>query len=126
MLNDSESSPGFWGAVQDFAIQVLQVIDIRLALVIGLTAFMLAVGFDSSGNQAEAADLVNQASLVPVRVSTQRVAAPGNRVLAPTLVGDEAQLATARRLRHGHLTSAILTNNRLTEAHFFTDLPAGQ
>ncbi|MGB3201061.1 MAG: hypothetical protein WBA99_09165 [Nodosilinea sp.] len=126
MRNDSESSPTLWNVVQDLVIQVLQVIDIRLALVIGLAAFMLAVGFDSSGNHAEAADLVNRASLVPVRVSTQRAAAPDNSVWAPTSSGNEAQLATAQRLRHGHLTSAILTNNRLTEAHFFTDLPAGQ
>ena len=108
--------------MQDIAIQVLQAIDLRLALLIGLAAFMLAVGFDSSGNQAEAADLATQATLVPVRVA----AVPSNFSLEPPPAVGDAQLATARRLRHGNLTSAIITNNRLTEAHFFTDLPAGQ
>lgn len=123
MLNDTESSATFWASVQDIAFQVLQIIDIRLALLIGLAAFMLAVGFDSSGNRAEAADLVTRASLVPVRVSAQATSSPGSfTVDAPPLASD-AQLATARRLRHGTLTSAIMTNNRLTEAHFFTDLP---
>lgn len=126
MLNDTESSANFWASVQDFAFNVLQIIDIRLALLIGLAAFMLAVGFDSSGNKAEAADLVTQASLVPVRVSAYVTSAPGSfNVDAPQLIGD-AQLSTARRLRHGTMTSAIMTNNRLTEAHFFTDLPSGQ
>jgi hypothetical protein len=126
LLNDSESSPARWNSIQDIAIQVLQVIDIRLALLIGLATFMLAVGFDSSGNHANAADLVTQASRVPVRVSAPVASAPGNSYFAPSAIADDAQLATARRLRHGNVTSAILTNNRLTEAHFFTDLPAGQ
>ncbi|PSN14511.1 hypothetical protein C7293_11340 [filamentous cyanobacterium CCT1] len=111
--------------MQDVAIQVLQVIDIRLALLIGLAAFMLAVGFDSSGNRAEAADLAAQSALVPVTVSAQMTPA-GSSVFVPSTTASDAQLAAARRLRHGNLTSAILTNNRLTEAHFFTDLPAGE
>ena len=125
MLNDNESSAAFWSSVQDVVIQVLQVIDIRLALLIGLAAFMLAVGFDSSGNPAEAADLVTQASLVPVRVSTEAVPS-GNVFFESSEAIAESRLATARRLRHGNLTSAIITNNRLTEAHFFTELPAEQ
>ncbi|MBE9158358.1 hypothetical protein IQ265_16195 [Nodosilinea sp. LEGE 06152] len=125
MLNDTESSPAFWSAVQDVAIQVLQVIDIRVALVIGLAAFMLAVGFDSSGNQAEAADLVTQSALVPVKVSA-RATSLSDSFLEPSATVGNTQLAATRRLHHGNLTSAILTNNRLTEAHFFTDLPAGE
>jgi hypothetical protein len=105
---------------------MLQVIDIRLALLIGLAAFMLAVGFDSSGNQAKAADLVTQSSLMPVRVSAPAAFAPDNSFFVPSATAGDAQLATARRLRHGNLTSAIITNNRLTDAHFFTDLPTGQ
>ncbi|MGG6241271.1 hypothetical protein ACQ4N7_21825 [Nodosilinea sp. AN01ver1] len=123
MRNDTESSPAFWSAVQDVAVQVIQVIDIRLALLIGLAVFMLAVGFDSSGNQAEAADLVTQSALVPVRVSARAASLDGD-FFDPSAASDDAQLVTARRLRHGSLTSAILTNNRLTEAHFFTELPA--
>ncbi|TVQ06792.1 MAG: hypothetical protein EA368_16135 [Leptolyngbya sp. DLM2.Bin27] len=126
MLNDTESSATFWASVQDVAIQALQLIDIRLALVIGLAAFMLAVGFDSSGNRAEAADLVTRAAPVPVRVSVQAAPSPRGYAAEGALLPSDAQLATARRLRHGTLTSAIMTNNRLTEAHFFTDLPSGQ
>ncbi len=127
MLNDTESSANFWASVQDVALQVLQIIDIRLALLIGLAAFMLAVGFDSSGNQAEAADLVARASLVPVRVSTPVTSPDGlGDGFGLTAASDDSQLATARRLRHGTLTSAIMTSNRLTEAHFFTNLPADQ
>ncbi|MGB3309284.1 MAG: hypothetical protein WBG32_12105 [Nodosilinea sp.] len=126
MLNDSESSPALWNFLQDIAFQVLQVIDIRLALLIGMAAFMLAVGFDSSGNQAKAADLATQAALVPVRVSTQAASVPGTSFFNSSAGAGDAQLATVRRLRHGNLTSAIITNNRLTEAHFFTDLPAGE
>ena len=123
MFNNTKSSSPLWTSVQDAAFWVLQIVDIRLALVIGLAAFMLAVGFDSSGNKAEAADLVTSPSLVPVSVSVST--APSYAFAGQPLVGD-AQLATARRLRHGSLTSAIMTSNRLTNAHFFIDLPSEQ
>lgn len=123
MLNDTKSSPTLWAYVQNAAFWVLQIVDIRLALVIGLAAFMLAVGFDSSGNKAEAADLVTGPSLVPVSVS---VAAAPSYAFAEQPLATDAQLATARRLHHGSLTSAIMTNNRLTDAHFFIDLPSEQ
>ncbi|MBD2233222.1 hypothetical protein [Phormidium tenue] len=123
MFNDTKSSPTLWAYVQNAAFWVLQIVDIRLALVIGLAAFMLAVGFDSSGNQAEAADLVTGPSLVPVSVSG--AAAPSYGFEEQPL-SSNPQLATARRLRHGSLTSAIMTSNRLTGAHFFTDLPLEQ
>ncbi|MFQ4136628.1 hypothetical protein PGN35_009930 [Nodosilinea sp. PGN35] len=125
MLNDSESSSTLWATVHDVAFQVLQVIDIRLALLIGLAAFMLAVGFDSSGNQAEAADLINRSSLVPVRVAPVSPSSSSYSLAGESSVGD-AQLAMARRLHHGGLTSPIITNNRLTDAHFFTELPSRQ
>ncbi|MBD1875786.1 hypothetical protein H6F75_20080 [Nodosilinea sp. FACHB-131] len=123
MLNDTKSSSTLWSSVQNAAFWVLQIVDIRLALVIGLAAFMLAVGFDSSGNKAEAADLATGPSLVPVSVSV--TATPSYAFAGQPLVRD-AQLATARRLRHGSLTSAIMTSNRLTDAHFFIDLPSEQ
>ncbi len=88
---------------------------------------MLAVGFDSSGNRAEAADLVTPASLVPVQVLAPATSPDDfENGFGLTAARDETQFATARRLRHGTLTSAIMTSNRLTEAHFFTDLPADQ
>ncbi|PZU95136.1 MAG: hypothetical protein DCF32_22590 [Leptolyngbya sp.] len=120
MLNDTKSSSTFLSFVQDVAFWVLQIVDIRLALVIGLAAFMLAVGFDSSGNRAEAADLATGSALVPVSITM--TAAPTYAFEGQPQASD-VQLATARRLRHGSLTSAIITNNRLTDAHFFTDLP---
>lgn len=123
MLKDTEPSATFWDAVQDAIFQIFQIIDVRLALLLGLAVFMLAVGFDSSGNKAEAADLLTQASLVPVQVSTQSgVEFNGYASEAPVLTS-HAQMAAARRLRHGNLAGAIITNNWLTDAHFFTDLP---
>jgi hypothetical protein len=126
LFNDTDSSSTFWASVQDAAqdviLPVLQLIDIRLAIVIGLAMFMVAVSVDSSGHPAEAADLMNQSALVPVTI------APASQPSAPGgLYGDDrARLSTARRLHHGSLTSAIMTNNRLTDAHFFTDLPSEQ
>lgn len=122
LLNTNESSTPFWATVQGVAIQALQVIDIRLALVLGLAAFMLAVGFDSAGNQAEAADLATRTAPVPVSPSAQATL-PDNNLLQPAAAIGDTQLATSYRLHHGTLTSAILTNNRLTDAHLFTDLP---
>lgn len=94
-----------------------QVIDLRLALVIGLLAFVLAVSLDSAGNAAAAADFDS---------STYRPAPTATRVTpqpAPTPVSDLDLEDAAARLRHGLMTSPILTSNRLTEAHLFTDLP---
>lgn len=118
MLNDTDTPTTVWASAQDLALQVLQAIDIRLALLLGLAAFLIAVSFDSSGNPAEAADLAMHGAPVPVVIT----AAP--QPVAERFASDAAaQLATARRLHHGGLTSAIITNNRLTDAHFFTDLP---
>jgi hypothetical protein len=119
LLNKSGSSSTFWSSVQDTVFRVLQIIDLRLALLIGLAAFLVAVSFDASGNPAEAADLVNQASLVPVAVTvTPEDLRPRDALATP-----EASLAANSRLRHGGLTSALMTSSRLTDAHFFTDLP---
>jgi hypothetical protein len=122
VLNNTDSTSTFWSSVQDITLSALQLIDIRLAIVIGLAAFMVAVSVDSSGNSAEAADLVNRSPLVPVMI------APAPLPSAPSgLYGDDlARLSTARRLHHGGLTSAIMTNNRLTDAHLFTELPGDQ
>lgn len=95
-----------------------QVLDLRLALVMALLAFVLAVSLDSAGNAAEAADLANP---------TYRAVPIVTMVVPPPSTAPESGLAldtldTARRLHHGLMTSAILTSNRLTEAHLFTDL----
>jgi hypothetical protein len=95
-----------------------------------LVVFLVAVGLDSTGNPAEAADLATHSALVPVQVAVEfrgRVDRVPSDSLAsvPLAQGSLAAdpLATAQRLRHGRLISPILTSNRLTEAHFFTDLP---
>jgi hypothetical protein len=108
--------------VQDVILHALQLIDIRLAIVIGLAAFMVAVSVDSSGNPAAAADLVNRSDLVPVTIAP----APQSSAPSGLYEDDLAQLSSARRLHHGGLTSAIMTSNRLTDAHLFTELPANQ
>jgi len=131
LSHDTETPPNFLVHLQDVLFKVGQMIDIRLALLIGLLAFFVAVGFDSSGNQAEAAHLLrqHQASLVPnvtpadgdtLNRSSQLISSKTEAV------SSNASVATARRLRHGTLTSAVMTGNRLTQAHFFTDLPSGQ
>lgn len=95
-----------------------QVIDIRLALVIGLLAFMVAVSVDSAGNAAAAADLPSSARPAVVVTLIPETAAE--------LPDGVVSAATARRLHHGTMTSALTTSNRLTEAHLFTDLPDGE
>ena len=131
LSHESESSLTLWSLLQDWAYQSLQLIDLRLALVLALIGFLVTVGLDSGGNPAAAADLVNPGVLpVPV-AAVERYSVSdswsGSRSAQAQVPALEAQqLATARRLRHGTLTSAIMTSNRLTEAHFFTDLPSGQ
>ncbi len=132
MSQDTETPSNFLANLQDALFQAGQIIDIRLALLIGLLAFFVAVGFDSSGNRAEAADLLRQ---------SQRASAPSVTVLEvgafttnddivdftqQPAKGDTSSLAMARRLRHGTLTSAVMTSSRLTQAHFFTDLPSSR
>jgi len=95
-----------------------QVIDLRLALVMALLAFVLVVSLDSAGNKAEASDLAN---------SAYSAAPTATMVVPPLSTAPELGLApdtldTTHRLHHGLMTSAILTSNRLTEAHLFTDL----
>jgi hypothetical protein len=119
--NGSESSSAFWSTLQDWAYQGLQLIDLRLALAIGLITFLVAVGFDSAGNQAEAADLANRASLAP---SVTIVNRSQGESLATAESPQNSQAVVTKRLRHGTLTSAVMTGSRLTQAHFFTDLPS--
>lgn len=119
---DAEPSSS-WRWLRGWAAAALQLIDLRLALVIGLVAFLIAVSVDSAGNPAEAADL-RQGATQPIPV--QAVSGGAGLGLADDAANGAAdlqQLSTARRLRHGMMTSAIMTSNRLTEAHFFTDLP---
>ncbi|MEB3290529.1 MAG: hypothetical protein VKI82_11485 [Leptolyngbya sp.] len=101
---------------------VRQIIDPRLALVVGLLAFVLVVSLDSAGNSAQAADLANPANRPSITVT---LAVPqGAGEAEPTSTWDNS--GTARRLHHGLMTSPLMTSNRLTDAHFFTDLPTNQ
>lgn len=91
-----------------------QVIDLRLALVMALLTFVLAVSLDSAENTAEAADLA-PSTYRPIPTVVMVAPQPSAMDAAPAL-------EVPRRLHHGLMTSAILTNNRLTEAHLFTDM----
>jgi len=132
LSHDTETPSNFLANLQDVLFQAGQIIDLRLALLIGLLAFFVAVGFDSSGNQAEAADLLRQPHVGPTPAITlvKGMASSPTSDIAPTTsqsVGDDnSGLATAKRLRHGTLTGALMTSNRLTQAHFFTDLPSSR
>ena len=108
--------------LQSWSQTARQVIDIRIALVVGLLAFMLAVSVDSGGNQAAAADLAHPASPAAVVTATMRPQ-PSSDTAPRPIVGDQG---VSQRLYHGTITSAILTSSRMTEAHFFTDLPSGE
>ena len=117
--SEVEDIPSWQQRLTNWSYALLKIIDIRLAIVVGITAFLLAVGIDSSGNLASAADYAPSASAdFPIATDT----------LAPAVAPrDEASYleydpAIAARLRHGEVTSAILVGNRLTRAHFFTDL----
>ena len=132
MSKDTETPSNFLANLQDVLLQAGQIIDIRLALLIGLIAFFIAVGFDSSGNQAEAADLLRQTqplSAPTVTVTEKSIAnARANLTISGAQSteggGNTPGLSAAQRLRHGTLTSAMMTSSRLTQAHFFTDLPS--
>lgn len=120
MTKDS-TPPSLWNRLQDWAYFFLQIVDLRVALVMGLLAFLVAVSVDSGGNAAAAADLPPQPPIPVVAVPIQ-----GDRSSAGPESLPPSELITARRLHHGTLTSAIMTSNRLTEAHFFTDLPTAE
>lgn len=115
----------FWVLVQDLAYQIFQVIDLRLALVIALIGFLVTVGFDSSGHAAAAADL-GRPKAAAATITLGPASIEGENAGAAFSLEVGQSLATAQRLRHGTLTSAIMTSSRLTDAHFFTDLPSGQ
>jgi hypothetical protein len=127
-----DSKPAFnpLASLRAAFFQAVQVIDLRLALGMGLLTFLVAVGFDSAGNQAEAADLMYRQGLPPTITVTlvdpvQRDL-PGSPAPQITTIpqGDMVPVAITKRLRHGTLTGAVITSSRLTQAHFFTDLPS--
>lgn len=120
-LNKATTFSVVWSSAQTAVLRLFQIIDIRLALLMGLAAFMLAVGFDSSGHPAAAADLVTRSSPVPVKLASAP-SSPGRETGEPWT--SEVPLATSHHLRYGGLTRAIITNSHLTDAHFLTDLPA--
>lgn len=118
MKSEAEDLPSWRQRLTDWGYALFQVIDIRLAIVIGITVFLLAVGVDSSGNPASAADYApSEATDFPLAaegVSTAKTE------YATTYLDYDPQ--TASRLRHSEVTSAALTTSRLTRAHFFIDV----
>jgi len=105
--------------LRDWSQGARQIIDLRLALVVGLLAFVLVVSLDSAGNSAQAADLTNPVNRPSIRVTVAVPQAAGEAESTSTWNDP----VTARRLNHGLMTSPLMTSNRLTNAHFFTDLP---
>jgi hypothetical protein len=122
-------SEGFKNLCQllaNWSYWLLKLIDLRLAVVIGVGMFLMAVGVDSSGNYATAADL-RQASVPITRTASDHPQPqPQPQVQPQSNAKAEASYlefdpAIANRLRQGDITSASLTSSRLTKAHFFTD-----
>lgn len=119
-----ETQPGWGELIQDLGYGLLQLVDIRLALIIGLIAFLMAVGIDSSGNRAEAADLIYSPTHVQSRPASSLI--QSGHELAGIENGPMAEHnpQVVKRLRHSNLAGALVTGNRLTRAHFFTDISA--
>lgn len=77
-----------------------------LVLAATLVGFLVVVGLDSGQNRAAAADLAPMQTAQTLRVQADRRAPNPDPM--------------ARRLHHG-TTTARMTGNHLTRAHFFTD-----
>ncbi|MBF2077235.1 MAG: hypothetical protein IGR76_01615 [Synechococcales cyanobacterium T60_A2020_003] len=92
----------------------------RVALLVGIVIFAIAVGIDSFQHQASAAgmsaDGVAEMSLTTAKIERQSFATPTSS--RHTYL--EYDPNTAERLSHSDLTSAMMTRSRLTSAHFFT------
>ena len=69
-LNKATTFSVVWSSAQTAVLRLFQIIDIRLALLMGLAAFMLVVGFDLSGHPAAAADMGTRSSPVPVKLAS--------------------------------------------------------
>lgn|GEM_PF-1167867 len=119
----------FLAPFQDWGKQALHIIDLRLALVIGLLAFLMTVSFDAARNPAEAADFANRPGsplgLLPVTVVDDAIhpADSLSRWDAATAVSAQSTdslLGPAHQLHHGMLTTASIVNDRLTTARFST------
>lgn len=121
----SKKSENWLKQLLNWGSWLIQLIDLRLALVIGLGVFLIAVGVDSSNNYANAADLreasirtLDLAAPHPSNTASSRVQAEAKQTDEVTYL--EFDPAIAHRLNHSALTQAVLTGSHLTRAHLFT------
>ncbi|NJL48540.1 MAG: hypothetical protein HC929_14980 [Leptolyngbyaceae cyanobacterium SM2_5_2] len=123
-----------WVGWPGWAKLALQVIDMRLALVMGLLAFLITVSFDAARNPAEASDFTNrarfQAGLLPVTVvQRQANAAQGTAkssletATATSAQATDSQTQLHYSPHHGMITSASVVDDRITAARFLSGQP---
>lgn len=116
---DPEAMSNWRQRLSDWGYALLQIVDIRLAIALAVAAFLLAVGVDSSGNYASAADLD-----LAVQQQAFEMSAPRLKPEPETAEERSERLAIANRLRHSELTHASMTSSHMTRAHFFSDFSA--
>ncbi len=127
MSKELKPASTLWMALQGGVRLALQVVDMRLALVIGFLAFVITVSFDAAGHPAEAADFGHrpgtESGLLPVTV-VQRweradLPASSGNVVALNPTTDQAinrQREPLSESHHGMITSASLIDDRITAA----------
>ncbi|HEY9881121.1 MAG TPA: hypothetical protein V6D29_21860 [Leptolyngbyaceae cyanobacterium] len=121
---DSKKSGSWLKQLLNWSYWLIRLIDVRLALVVGLGAFLLTVGVDSN-NYATAADL-REASVQTINLAAPHLshAASGHVESEPKQTSETTYLefdpAIAHRLSQGALTRAVFTGSHLTRAHLFT------
>ncbi|HEY9763577.1 MAG TPA: hypothetical protein V6D07_13685 [Trichocoleus sp.] len=122
---ESRKSGNWLTQILNWSHWLVRRVGLKLALIGGLGAFMLAVGVDSSSNYAKAADLregsiqtVNLVVSHPSKAASNQLQSQLKQTDEPTYL--EFDPAIANRLSHGDLTRAVLTGNHLTRAHLFT------
>lgn len=95
---------------------------VRFVLLLGVVAFIVAVGIDSFQHQASAA-AIRSTTLEISAFSSAPSSLPDELSLVTEASEDtylEFDVKTAERLGHSDMVGASLTRSRLTHAHLFT------
>lgn len=113
------------GRILDGSQNWLRLIDFRLAVVLGVSVFLLATGVNPVKGGVAPADL-REGSLGAASLNATSHPHSALRVQSQPRWEEPSSStrvdpAIANRLSHGTLTRAVFTGNPLTRAHFFTD-----
>lgn len=111
--------PSVWRRLRDWGQMAQRMIDLRLALIVGVLAFWVAVSFDSGGNLAAAADLTMATTSTAVTQSP--LPSDDGPVVAPDPLAALGGLHS-----HRAITRATVTKGHLTRARLVTSRPSGE